>query len=92
MCAATAGGKFVAVDLVANLSLSGPQADAGRHRVATGSPAGLSASPVSATANGRPPDVAVSSVFGQPPAGGGNDVRGVLGVRARVASPNASLT
>src|SRR5438105_15313891 len=46
--------------------------------VATGSPAGDSASPVSATGMATPPVVGVSTVFGQPPWGAGTMSAGFL--------------
>src|SRR5437870_1183476 len=46
--------------------------------VATGSPAGDSASPVSATCIASPPVVGVRSVFGQPPCGAGTMSAGFL--------------
>src|SRR5215467_11363284 len=54
--------------------------------VATGSPAGLSALPVMATAKARPPEVGLRTVFGHAPAGAGTMSAGRLRA-ARSAAP-----
>jgi len=60
--------------------------------VATGSPAGDSASPVSAMSNARPPVEAVNRVCGQPPAGAGMMSAGSLRSALRALADTTSRT
>src|SRR5581483_2321278 len=70
MCAATAVGRFSAA-MRYQTRPSPARSRIVAVPVATGSPAGVSASPVSATPSAVPPAAAVMTVRGQPPAGTG---------------------